>query len=66
MTTEFPTQEEVNDFLDATCQSGMVDIYDSAPLVQAIFGITKYDANRYLMNWIEMMEEVTKDTNTEI
>ena len=58
---KLPTQEEVNDFLHGLCQSGMVNIYDSAPYIQGIFKITKYDAQRYLMNWISMMEKMVEE-----
>jgi len=56
-----PTQEEVNDYLDALCQSGMVNIYDAAPYVQGIFKVTKYDAQRYLLSWITMMEKMVEE-----
>ena len=48
-----PTQEEVNKFLDTLRESGETNMFGAGPYIQENFKITKYDANRFLVKWME-------------
>tara|TARA_R100000005_G_C4935195_1_gene162279 strand:+ start:235 stop:423 length:189 start_codon:yes stop_codon:yes gene_type:complete len=48
-----PTQDQVNLFLDELRESGSTNMFGATPYIQKQFGITKYDAQRFLVNWME-------------
>ena len=48
-----PTQDQVNSFLDELRESGSTNMFGATPYIQKQFGITKYDAQRFLVNWME-------------
>ena len=54
---EVPTQDEVNVFLDALRESGSVNMFGVGCSIQDQFGITKYEANRFLQTWMNTFEE---------
>ena len=47
------TQEQVNTFLDALRISGKTNMVEATPYIQKEFHITKYDAQRFLVKWME-------------
>ena len=52
-TIKSPTQDQVNLFLDQLRESGSTNMFGATPYIQKQFGITKYDAQRFLVNWME-------------
>ena len=50
------TQNKVNKFLDDLRETGITNMYGAGPYIQEIFGVTKSDANRFLLNWIETFD----------
>ena len=48
-----PTQEKVNKFLDSLRDSGKTNMVGATPYIQKQFNITKYDAQRFLIKWME-------------
>ena len=56
-THKLPTQEEVNKFLDTLRESGESNMFGAGPYIQERFGTTKYDANRFLVKWMETFTE---------
>ena len=54
---EVPTQDEVNVFLDALRESGSVNMFGAGSSIQDQFGITKYEANRFLQTWMTTFED---------
>ena len=59
--SELPTQEEVNKFLDILRESGESNMFGAGPYIQENFKITKYDANRFLVKWMETFGERHND-----
>ena len=51
--SEQPTQKQVNTFLDALRDSGKTNMVGATPYIQKQFNITKYDAQRFLIKWME-------------
>lgn len=51
------TQDTVNQFLDDLRLSGKTNMYEAGPYVQKKFNITKYEANRFLIKWMETFGE---------
>ena len=58
MTDEI-TQKQVNTFLDALRISGKTNMVGATPYIQKRFGINKYDAQRFLVKWMETFNEQT-------
>ena len=56
-----PTQLEVDLFLDILRESGETNMFGAGPYIQERFGITKYDANRFLVKWMGTFEERNND-----
>tara|TARA_R110002012_G_scaffold230386_1_gene403105 strand:+ start:54 stop:236 length:183 start_codon:yes stop_codon:yes gene_type:complete len=54
---EVPTQDEVNVFLDDLRESGSVNMFGAGSSIQDQFGITKYEANRFLQVWMNTFGE---------
>ena len=52
-----PTQEKVNKFLDSLRDSGKTNMVGATPYIQKQFNITKYDAQRFLIKWMETFGE---------
>ena len=52
-----PTQEKVNQFLDSLRDSGKTNMVGATPYIQKQFHITKYDAQRFLIKWMETFGE---------
>jgi len=52
-----PTQETVNLFLDDLRDSGITNMYSAGTFIQNSFDVTKYDANRFLIKWMETYGE---------
>ena len=57
MTNSLPTQKQVDKFLDDLRNTGVTNMYGATPYIQDIFGITKYDAQRFLITWMETFKE---------
>ena len=55
------TQDQVNIFLDNLRESGVTNMFGATPYIQKRFGVTKYDANRFLVNWMETFGERHSD-----
>jgi len=58
MTNEI-TQKQVNTFLDALRASGKTNMVGATPYIQKKFNVTKYDAQRFLVKWMESFNEQT-------
>ncbi len=54
---KLPTQETVNLFLDDLRESGVTNMYGAGTFIQNSFDVTKYDANRYLVKWMDTFAE---------
>ena len=59
---EVPTQDEVNVFLDDLRESGSVNMFGAGSSISEQFGITKYEATRFLQTWMNTFEERHYDT----
>ena len=57
--TDQITQKQVNTFLDALRISGKTNMVGATPYIQKRFGINKYDAQRFLLKWMETFNEQT-------
>jgi len=57
MRMEEITQQTVNQFLDDLRESGKTNMYEAGQYIQDKFGITKYEANRFLIKWMETFKE---------
>ena len=51
------TQEQVNRFLNDLRETGATNMFGATPYIQEIFGVTKYDAQRFLVKWMETFNE---------
>ncbi len=51
------TEQEVFEFLDELRESGETNMYGAVPYIVAAFDITKYDAQRHLVKWMETFGE---------
>ena len=60
MTTQ-PTQKQVNTFLNALRTSGKTNMVGATPYIQKKFNITKYDAQRFLVKWMETFDGRNSD-----
>jgi len=47
------TQDQVNIFLDNLRESGVTNMFGAGSYIQEEFGVTKYDAQRFLIKWME-------------
>ncbi len=47
------TQAQVNFFLNDLRETGVTNMYGASPYIQEIFGVSRYDANRFLVKWME-------------
>jgi hypothetical protein len=56
-----PTQVAVDIFLDTLRESGESNMFGAGRYIQERFGITKYDANRFLVKWMETFKERDND-----
>jgi len=54
------TQKQVNTFLDALRISGKTNMYGAVPYIQKQFNTNKYDAQRFLVKWMETYNEQTR------
>ena len=54
---ELPTQVAVDIFLDTLRASGETNMFGAGSYIQERFGITKYDANRFLVKWMDAFGE---------
>ena len=52
-----PTQDEVNNFLDMLRRTGVTNMFGATPYIQEQFNTTKYDAQRFLLKWMETFSE---------
>ena len=50
-------QEQVFEFLDELRESGETNMYGAVPYIVEAFNITKYDAQRHLVKWMETFGE---------
>ena len=48
-----PTQDEVFVFLDVLRESGVTNMFGAAPYIREEFGINRYEANRFLVQWMD-------------
>ncbi len=47
------TQKQADKFLNWLRESGKTNMFGATPYLQKQFNITKYDAQRLLINWME-------------
>ena len=47
-----PTQDAVNDFLDALRDSGVTNMFGAVPYVQEAFDCTRAEASAFLSEWM--------------
>ena len=57
--TDQITQKQVNTFLDALRISGKTNMVGATPYIQKKFNVNKYDAQRFLLKWMETFNEQT-------
>ena len=55
------TQDQVNIFLDNLRESGVTNMFGAGPYIQEEFGVTKYDAQRFLIKWMQTFGERHSD-----
>ena len=48
-----PTRDEVFGFLNALRDSGVTNMFGAAPYIREEFGINRYEANRFLVQWMD-------------
>tara|TARA_B100001094_G_scaffold333417_1_gene411879 strand:+ start:25085 stop:25270 length:186 start_codon:yes stop_codon:yes gene_type:complete len=48
------TQEQANKFLNWLRESGKTNMFGATPYLQKKFKINRYDAQRFLINWMDM------------
>ena len=48
-----PTQDEVFVFLDVLRESGVTNMFGATPYITEEFGINRYEANRFLVQWMD-------------
>lgn len=51
------TQEEVNDYLDALREMGIINMFGAAPYISDTFGVSNKEAQKYLKNWMQTFDE---------
>lgn len=49
-------QEKVNVFLDKLSESGAINMFGAAPYVSDAFGVTKYEAQDLVKNWMQTFD----------
>lgn len=52
-----PTQHEVNIFLDVVRSSGVTNMFGAGSYIQEHFGVDKYEAKDFLMEWMNTFSE---------
>jgi len=61
MITEFPSQNMqervVFRYLDNLRESGKTNMFGASPWIQEAFEMNRYDANRFLVKWMETFGE---------
>ena len=55
--TNLPNEIEVFRYLDNLRGSGITNMFGATPWIMENFHITKYDANRFLIKWMEAFSE---------
>ena len=55
------TQDQVNIFLDNLRESGVTNMFGAGSYIQEEFGVTKYDAQRFLIKWMQKFGERQSD-----
>ena len=55
------TQDQVNIFLDNLRESGVTNMFGAGSYIQEEFGVTKYDAQRFLIKWMQTFGERHSD-----
>tara|TARA_R100000458_G_scaffold26873_1_gene24364 strand:+ start:1651 stop:1872 length:222 start_codon:yes stop_codon:yes gene_type:complete len=55
------SQDQVNVFLDNLRESGATNMFGAGSYIQQAFGVTKYDANRFLTKWMDTFNERHSD-----
>ena len=55
------SQDQVNVFLDNLRESGVTNMFGAGSYIQEEFGVTKYDANRFLTKWMDTFNERHSD-----
>ena len=55
------SQDQVNVFLDNLRESGVTNMFGAGSYIQEEFGVTKYDAQRFLIKWMQTFGERHSD-----
>ena len=55
------TQDQVIIFLDNLRESGVTNMFGAGSYIQEEFGVTKYDAQRFLIKWMQTFGERHSD-----
>jgi len=50
-------QQMVSKYLNVLRHSGITNMYGAGPYIQETFGVTKYDAQRFLIHWMKNFTE---------
>lgn len=50
-------QERVNTFLDIVRESGKINMFGAAPYIAETFGVSRREAQQYLLNWMQSFKE---------
>jgi len=51
------TQEQANKFLNWLRESGKTNMFGATPYLQKQFKINRYDAQRFLINWMDNFDK---------
>lgn len=50
-------QERVDAFLDIVRESGKINMFGAAPYIAETFGVSRREAQQYLLNWMQSFKE---------
>lgn len=50
-------QDKVNIYLDVLQKSGVTNMFGAAPYISESFGVSKQEARKYLMVWMDTYDE---------
>jgi len=50
-------KDEMFEFLDSVRESGHINMFGAAPLLQEVFGLSRFDAKDTLLEWMQTFNE---------
>jgi len=57
MEKTLPTQHDVNIFLDVVRSTGVTNMYGAGPYIEKHFKVHRYEAKKYLIEWMRTFAE---------